>query len=69
MKKQILVLTCLLVIAQLASAQKIVNRDSLAATLEVWVTVPVVTPDLGTEERLTIKEFEEISVIPSTSRR
>jgi hypothetical protein len=47
MKKQILVLTCLLVIAQLASAQKIVNRDSLAATLEVWVNVPVVTPGLS----------------------
>jgi len=44
MKKQFLVLACLLACTQFASAQKKINIDSLAGLLEVWVNVPVVTP-------------------------
>jgi hypothetical protein len=44
MKKQLLVLACLLAYTQFASAQKKLNVDSLAGLLEVWVNVPVVTP-------------------------
>jgi len=44
MKKQLLVLACILACAQFASAQKKINIDSLAGLLEVWVNVPVVTP-------------------------
>ena len=44
MKKQLLVLVCLLACTQFASAQKKINIDSLAGLLEVWVNVPVVTP-------------------------
>ena len=44
MKKQLLVLACILACTQFASAQKKINIDSLAGLLEVWVNVPVVTP-------------------------
>ena len=44
MKKQLLVLTCLLASTQFVTAQKKINIDSLAGLLEVWVNVPVVTP-------------------------
>ena len=44
MKKQLLVLTCLLASTQFVTAQKKLNVDSLAGLLEVWVNVPVVTP-------------------------
>ena len=44
MKKQLLVIACLLAYTQFASAQKKLNIDSLAGLLEVWVNVPVVTP-------------------------
>ncbi len=47
MKKQLLVLTCLLASTQFVMAQKMSSRDSLAATLEVWVNVPVVTPGVN----------------------
>jgi len=50
MKKQFLVLTCLLASTQFVTAQKMSSRDSLAATLEVWVNVPVVTPGLTNAE-------------------
>jgi len=46
MKKQLLVLTCLLASTQFASAQKKLNVDSLAGLLEVWVNVPLVTPGI-----------------------
>lgn len=44
MKKQLLLLTCLLASTQFVTAQKKLNIDSLAGLLEVWVNVPVVTP-------------------------
>jgi hypothetical protein len=44
MKKQLLVLACILACTGFATAQKMSSRDSLAAALEVWVNVPVVTP-------------------------
>ena len=44
MKKQFLFLASLFACMQFASAQKMSTRDSLAASLEVWVNVPVVTP-------------------------
>jgi hypothetical protein len=44
MKKQLLLLTCLLVSTQFVTAQKKLNIDSLAGLLEVWVNVPSVTP-------------------------
>jgi hypothetical protein len=44
MKKQLLVLTCLLASTQFVTAQKKLNIDSLAGLLEVWVNVPLVTP-------------------------
>ena len=44
MKKQLLLLACILACTQFASAQKKINIDSLAGLLEVWVNVPVVTP-------------------------
>ena len=44
MKKQLLVLACILACTQFASAQKKINIDSLAGLLEVWVNVPLVTP-------------------------
>jgi len=47
MKKQLLVLTCLLASTQFVTAQKMSSRDSLAATLEVWVNVPLVTPGVS----------------------
>jgi hypothetical protein len=46
MKKQLLVLACLLAYTQFASAQKKLNIDSLAGLLEVWVNVPLVTPGI-----------------------
>jgi hypothetical protein len=46
MKKQLLVLACLLAYTQFASAQKKLNVDSLAGLLEVWVNVPLVTPGI-----------------------
>jgi hypothetical protein len=46
MKKQLLVLVCLLACTQFASAQKKLNIDSLAGLLEVWVNVPLVTPGI-----------------------
>ena len=46
MKKQLLVLTCLLASTQFVTAQKKINIDSLAGLLEVWVNVPVVTPGI-----------------------
>ena len=46
MKKQLLVLACLLAYTQFASAQKKLNLDSLAGLLEVWVNVPLVTPGI-----------------------
>ncbi len=44
MKKQLLVLACLLASTQFVTAQKKLNIDSLAGLLEVWVNVPLVTP-------------------------
>ena len=44
MKKQLLLLTCLLASIQFVTAQKKLNEDSLAGLLEVWVNVPLVTP-------------------------
>ena len=44
MKKQLLVVACLLVSTQFVTAQKKLNIDSLAGLLEVWVNVPLVTP-------------------------
>jgi len=44
MKKQLLVLACILACTQFTSAQKKINIDSLAGLLEVWVNVPLVTP-------------------------
>jgi hypothetical protein len=44
MKKQLLLLTCLLASTQFVTAQKKLNIDSLAGLLEVWVNVPLVTP-------------------------
>ena len=44
MKKQLLVLACLLASTQFVTAQKKLNIDSLAGLLEVWVNVPSVTP-------------------------
>ena len=46
MKKQLFLLTCLLASTQFVTAQKMSSRDrdSLAATMEVWVNVPLVTP-------------------------
>ena len=44
MKKQLLLLTCLLASTQFVTAQKKLNEDSLAGLLEVWVNVPLVTP-------------------------
>ena len=44
MKKQLLVLACLLASTQFITAQKKLNIDSLAGLLEVWVNVPSVTP-------------------------
>ena len=44
MKKQLLLLACILACTQFASAQKKINIDSLAGLLEVWVNVPLVTP-------------------------
>ena len=44
MKKQLLVVACLLVSTQFVTAQKKINIDSLAGLLEVWVNVPLVTP-------------------------
>ena len=44
MKKQLLLLTCLLVSTQFVTAQKKLNVDSLAGLLEVWVNVPLITP-------------------------
>ena len=44
MKKQLLVLACLLAGTQFVTAQKKLNIDSLAGLLEVWVNVPLVTP-------------------------
>jgi hypothetical protein len=46
MKKQLLVIACLLAYTQFASAQKKLNIDSLAGLLEVWVNVPLVTPGI-----------------------
>jgi hypothetical protein len=46
MKKQLLVLTCLLASTQFVTAQKKLNVDSLAGLLEVWVNVPLVTPGI-----------------------
>lgn len=46
MKKQLLVIACLLAYTQFASAQKKLNVDSLAGLLEVWVNVPLVTPGI-----------------------
>ena len=46
MKKQLLVLACLLAYTQFASAQKKLNIDSLAGLLEVWVNVSLVTPGI-----------------------
>ena len=46
MKKQLLLLTCLLVSTQFVTAQKKLNIDSLAGLLEVWVNVPLVTPGI-----------------------
>jgi hypothetical protein len=46
MKKQLLVLTCLLASTQFVTAQKKLNIDSLAGLLEVWVNVPLVTPGI-----------------------
>jgi hypothetical protein len=47
MKKQLLLLTCLLASTQFVTAQKKLNIDSLAGLLEVWVNVPVVTPGVN----------------------
>ena len=47
MKKQLLLLTCLLASTQFASAQKKINIDSLAGLLEVWVNLPLVTPGVS----------------------
>ncbi|TRZ83384.1 MAG: DUF1080 domain-containing protein [Sediminibacterium sp.] len=44
MKKQLLLLACILACTQFASAQKKINIDSLAGLLEVWVNLPLVTP-------------------------
>ena len=44
MKKQLLLLTCLIASIQFVTAQKKLNEDSLAGLLEVWVNVPLVTP-------------------------
>lgn len=44
MKKQLLVLACLLASTQFVTAQKKLNIDSIAGLLEVWVNVPSVTP-------------------------
>ena len=44
MKKQLLLLTCLIASIQFVTAQKKLNKDSLAGLLEVWVNVPLVTP-------------------------
>lgn len=44
MKKQLLLLTCLIASTQFVTAQKKFNIDSLAGLLEVWVNVPLVTP-------------------------
>jgi len=46
MKKQLLLLTCLLASTQFVTAQKKLNIDSLAGLLEVWVNVPLVTPGI-----------------------
>lgn len=50
MKKQLLLLTCLLASTQFVTAQKKLNIDSLAGLLEVWVNVPVVTPGQSNTE-------------------
>jgi hypothetical protein len=47
MKKQLLLLACILACTQFASAQKKINIDSLAGLLEVWVNVPLVTPGVN----------------------
>lgn len=47
MKKQLLLLACILACTQFASAQKKINIDSLAGLLEVWVNVPLVTPGVS----------------------
>ena len=47
MKKQLLLLTCLLASTQFVTAQKKFNIDSLAGLLEVWVNVPLVTPGVN----------------------
>ena len=46
MKKQLLLLTCLIASIQFVTAQKKLNVDSLAGLLEVWVNVPSVTPGI-----------------------
>ncbi|MEI6151576.1 MAG: DUF1080 domain-containing protein [Chitinophagia bacterium] len=47
MKKQLLLLACILACTQFASAQKKINIDSLAGLLEVWVNLPLVTPGVS----------------------
>ena len=47
MKKQLLLLACLLACTQFTIAQKKLNIDSLAGLLEVWVNVPLVTPGVS----------------------
>ena len=47
MKKQLIALACFLTCTQFVTAQKMSSRDSLAASMEVWVNVPVVTPGVN----------------------
>jgi len=47
MKKQLLLLACILACTQFTSAQKKINIDSLAGLLEVWVNLPLVTPGVS----------------------